>query len=373
MKKKLALIVISLDECFTQKGFSGGGHKVTKYLIEGLIDSNLFEIDIFCEKSSISILEGINSINVLNKKTCVEDLKLKISSAGYDYVLSSDILLPFANLIIHSNSAEFKTKNGKNLLIEKISKIYNAKKIKKQQQIFDMNDRHFFTVSESLKNDYVESYGIAENKVFVSYPAIDESNEISELVKNPCFTIGSMAGGGLNKGGYLLLFALKKFINENKIPSDKFKARIIFPKIHKSGFYTFLLKTLGLADYVELLPKQSDMGLFYQSIDCYVLPSLNEAFGLVVPEAASNGRASIVSSTTGVCELVKDGESGFVFNRSKSPVKNLSSSLLCVYDLYFNDFEKFKSVSVGAYEIVRKLDWKKFTDTIISNMKEEIK
>lgn len=371
MKKKLALIVISLDECFTQKGFSGGGHKVTKYLIEELIESNLFEIDIFCKKSSVDSIEGINSIKVLNKKTFLKDLKNEIENNNYDYILSSDILLPFGNLVIHSNSAEFKTKNGKNFIAEQILKIYNASKIKKQQYIFAHNDKHFFTVSENLKNDYVQSYKIDENRVFVAYPSIDSVKEPPILNQSSFFTIGSMAGGGLNKGGYLLLFAMRKFIKENNIKPDKFKARIIFPKIHKSSFYKKLAKVLGLDKYIELLPKQADMKAFYQSIDCYVLPSLNEAFGLVVPEAASNGRASIVSSTTGVSELVKDYETGFLFNRAKSPVKNLSNCLNKVSELYFNNFDKFKEISLNSCEITKKLDWKKFADTIISNMKEE--
>ena len=110
MKKKLALIVISLDECFTQTGFSGGGHKVTKHLILDLIQSNQFEIDIFCKKSDITSLEGINSIKILNKKTnkkiFMQELEDEIAQKEYDFILSSDVLLPFGNLILHSNSSE---------------------------------------------------------------------------------------------------------------------------------------------------------------------------------------------------------------------------------------------------------------------------
>ena len=269
MKKKLALIIISLDECFPQEGFSGGGHKVTKNIILGLIESNLFEIDIFCKKSSINLLDGINSINVLNKKTFVKELEQQLSEKHYDYVLSSDVLLPFGNLVLHSNSAKYKTKNGKSKFIEKILNVYNSKKIKMQETCFAKNDKHIFAVSNSLKNDYVQNYNIDEHKVFACYPAVDEAECHSPELKE-VFTIGGMAGGGLNKGGYLLLFAIRKL---KCAKLEKLKARIIFPKIHKAFFFKALIKLLGLTDTIELLPKQSDMQSFYKSIDCYVLPS----------------------------------------------------------------------------------------------------
>lgn len=371
MQKKLALIIISADECFTDTGFSGGAHKVTKHLIMGLISSNLFEIDIFCKISKISHFDGVNFIKQLDKKTFVKDLEHELSLKKYDYVLSSDILLPFGNLILHSNSAKYKSKKGKNKILSKITMLYNSKKIKPQEKCFSKNDKHIFAVSQSLKQDYVENYGISEDRIFVSYPSCDKIDDLYPIESKSYFTIGAMAGGGLNKGGYLLLFAVKNFIGKQKITPNKFKARIIFPKMHKSFFYKFLIKLLNLQQFIELLPKQSDMNAFYRSIDCYTLPSLNEAFGLVVPEAASNGRSSIVSSTTGVSELITDYQNGFIFNRAKNPVKNLALTMEKVFELYFSDFNRFQEISKNAYEMSKTLDWQQFTDTIIKNMKEE--
>ncbi|MFA7659486.1 MAG: glycosyltransferase family 4 protein [Candidatus Gastranaerophilaceae bacterium] len=362
MKKKLALIIISLDECFPANGFSGGGHKVTKNLILGLIESKLFDIDIFCKKGKVSQIQGVNSIKVINKKTFEKDLKEKLKEQNYDYILSSDILLPFANNLVHSNSARHKSKNCKNKFLQLILKIYNAKKIHAQEKNLPRN-KAIFTVSESLKKDYVENFNLDEKKVFASHPAVDNHAEFVTSGLNEEFTIGSMAGGGLNKGGYLLLLALRKLPRLCKL-----KAKIIFPKFHKVFFFKSAVRFLGLQNRIELLPKQENMGEFYKSIDCYVLPSLNEAFGLVVTEAASNFKPSLVSSTTGVRELIKDGENGFVFNREKNPVKNLSQKLVEITDIYFNDNNKFIEIAKNANEMSKKLDWKKFTDTIINNM-----
>lgn len=371
MKKRLALIVISLDECFTDKGFSGGGHKVTKHLILGLVESGKFEIDIFYkgkgkrekEKGETNVIEGINSITFLPKKTFAQDVKEKIDAGNYDYVLSSDILLPFANNLVHSNSSKFKSKNGKNKFMQQVLKFYNAKKIKAQENSLKDNNNALFTVSGRLKKDYVSNFNLDEGNVFVAYPGMEDFSEFVEPEFKDTFTIGSIAGGGLNKGGYLLLLALKT------LPKTcNFKARIIFPKFHKSFFFKLCVKLLGLEGRVELLSKQKSMNDYYKSIDCYVLPSLNEAFGLVVPEAATNFKPSIVSSTTGVAELINDGENGFVFDRTKNPVKNLSAKLAQVADMYFNNQTGFSEISKCAHQIPTKLEWKKFSDTIIENM-----
>lgn len=375
MKKKLALILISLDECFTQSGFSGGGHKVTKHLVLGLVESGLFEVDIYCKKSAVDKIEGVNSITILGKKNFAEKLKEKIDAKDYDYVLSSDILLPFANNLIHSNSSKQKSKTGKSWLMQQVLRIYNRKKIKAQEKCFINNKRAIFTVSESLKNDYVSNFNLDESNAFVCHPAVDDLADFVQPEQKDEFVLGSIVGGGLNKGGYLLLLALKTLDKTNKI-----KARVIFPKIHKSGFFKTFIKILGLENVVEILPKQSDMTSYYKSIDCYVLPSLNEAFGLVVTEAASNFKPSIVSSTTGVRELIKDGrngpqngqKNGFVFDREKSPVKSLAQKIKEVSEIYFNDYDKYIQISKNAQEISKSLDWEKFTDTIINNMVPEV-
>lgn len=368
MKKKLALILISLDECFTQSGFSGGGHKVTKHLVLGLVESDLFDIDIYCKKSAVDKIDGINSITILDKKGFAKNLKEKIGVKGYDYVLSSDILLPFANNLIHSNSSKQKSKTGKNWLMQQILKIYNRKKIKTQEKCFINNKRAIFAVSESLKNDYVSNFNLDEKKAFACHPAGDDLASFVQPEQKDEFVLGSIVGGGLNKGGYLLLLALKTLPKSSKI-----KSRVIFPKIRKAGFFKAFVKVLGLEDKVEILPKQSDMTSYYKSIDCYVLPSLNEAFGLVVTEAASNYKPSIVSSTTGVRELVQDGKNGFVFDREKSPVKGLAEKIKEVSEIYFNNYDKYIQISKEAHETPKRLDWKKFTDTIINNMVGETK
>jgi len=59
---------------------------------------------------------------------------------------------------------------------------------------------------------------------------------------------------------------------------------------------------------------QSELPAFYALADIFVLPSVDETWGLVVNEAMNAGCAIVVSDQVGSgADLVKDGENGFVF------------------------------------------------------------
>jgi UDP-glucose:(heptosyl)LPS alpha-1,3-glucosyltransferase len=55
---------------------------------------------------------------------------------------------------------------------------------------------------------------------------------------------------------------------------------------------------------------------FYGAADVLVLPTLYEADSLVLHEAAAAGLAIVVTSVNGVEDLIRDGEGGFVVERS---------------------------------------------------------
>jgi len=59
---------------------------------------------------------------------------------------------------------------------------------------------------------------------------------------------------------------------------------------------------------------QSELGRFFDLCDVFVLPSVNEPFGLIVNEVMNAARAVVVSDEVGCqYDLVRDGENGRVF------------------------------------------------------------
>jgi glycosyltransferase involved in cell wall biosynthesis len=65
-------------------------------------------------------------------------------------------------------------------------------------------------------------------------------------------------------------------------------------------------------DFLSVVPNE-EMKAFYVAHDVFVLPSYNEAIGIVVPEAMACGLPVVVSDTCGGQTFVEDGVNGFIF------------------------------------------------------------
>jgi len=57
---------------------------------------------------------------------------------------------------------------------------------------------------------------------------------------------------------------------------------------------------------------QAALGAHFAAADCLVLPSRNESFGMVVPEALATGLPVLVSDRVGAKDLIAEGETGWI-------------------------------------------------------------
>lgn len=68
--------------------------------------------------------------------------------------------------------------------------------------------------------------------------------------------------------------------------------------------------SLGLTGRVEFVGAVGDSADFYRRLDCFVLPSLDEAFGLVLLEAMAAGLPVVGTRVGGIPEILEDGVQG---------------------------------------------------------------
>jgi len=75
-----------------------------------------------------------------------------------------------------------------------------------------------------------------------------------------------------------------------------------------------LASNLGVTKNILFIPQRplEDIPAIYKSADVIVVPSLSEAFGLVVLENLALGNAVIASNVGGIPELIKDGVNGIL-------------------------------------------------------------
>lgn len=88
---------------------------------------------------------------------------------------------------------------------------------------------------------------------------------------------------------------------------------IIVGEGRRRGYLEQLSKKLGISQNVIFTGRVSfaELPLFYAACDAFVLPSIAEAFGIVIIEAMSAGKPVIGSCVGGIRDIIKDGVNGY--------------------------------------------------------------
>jgi len=175
-----------------------------------------------------------------------------------------------------------------------------------------------------------------------------------KLARNTPFTVGVLGGHPLRKGYLYLLEAWKRLA----LPD----ARLI---IRSSGdFNKFprlaeLLKELPSVEVIDYIPNIAE---FYQRCDLFVLPSVDDGFGMALFEAMANGVPSISTRNCGASELLVDGVEGLVIDARS--VDQLAASMLKLYE----NEELRQSIAVAGQRAVERIT----AQRVYENMLREV-
>jgi glycosyltransferase involved in cell wall biosynthesis len=180
------------------------------------------------------------------------------------------------------------------------------------------------TVSQDIKNGLIKRKVSSENKIKVIYNGVKENNDLisEENVNNLKAKIGIinktpiiLTVGRLNpiKGH---IYLIKSWV---KVVKNYHNAclLIIGDGPERTNLEAEVLK-LGLQDNILFLGEIRELSIYYKMANIFVLPSVNEGFGLAAVEAMSNKLLVVASCVGGIKEIIKDGINGF-FAIAKDP------------------------------------------------------
>jgi glycosyltransferase involved in cell wall biosynthesis len=135
------------------------------------------------------------------------------------------------------------------------------------------------------------------------------------------FTLGVIGNSPLRKGYLYLLRAWKKLALPN--------ARLLIRCAGGFRGYPALEQLLRELPSVTLLPYISDLAGFYRGLDAFVLPSVDDGFGMVLFEALASGVPSIATRACGAAELLSDGQDALLVPSGN--VDALAEAILRLY------------------------------------------
>lgn len=168
------------------------------------------------------------------------------------------------------------------------------------------------TNSKELKQEVIADYRQEPRKVynfpFTTTVAATAKKEINLVKRTDQVYIGCPGRLHPDKNQNLLIDVLFDLKDENLVLVLAGSTQSDFIEIHKN--YPALKNRIILLG--NLSPEE--MVDFYNKMDVIVLPSLNEAFGLVLIEALASGCNTLVSSRFGALDYIKDDVSSITFN-----------------------------------------------------------
>ena len=162
--------------------------------------------------------------------------------------------------------------------------------------------------------------------------------ERSDLSKQIVLSIGRMTEA---KRQWIMIDLWDKIVNENKIKDWK---------LHLVGDGNLReqlnnkIETLGLQEYVKILPPSQNVEEYYKSASIFMLTSHSEGFGMVLLEAISFGLPCIsYDCPSGPRDIVDNEVNGYLI-----PMGDFDSLKIATLNLLINS-EKLHKLADGAY------------------------
>jgi len=227
-------------------------------------------------------------------------------------------------------------------------------------------------ISEVIKRNLMETTILTQDKIVLLHDATDTTkfdpsaidhykvrNEYN--IKNNELLIGMMARFTPGKGHEVFLQASQKLlakynnlkfivIGESSKGEDKYAESI-----------RLLADKFGITNYVYFTGYRSDIPEVLGSLDIFVFPSRDEAFGLALIEAMSMGIPSVCTNYGGVLDIAVDGYTSYLFQKENADSLADKVELLIESELLREEFGK-----AARQRIIELFDLNVFTSQLIN-------
>ncbi|MFO0780554.1 MAG: glycosyltransferase family 4 protein [Candidatus Gracilibacteria bacterium] len=314
---------------YTDTPFTGGAEKHIQLLAENLIKDG-YNVRVVCSNS-----KRLDEWCAAMKKNGVETLRLKVSHKHdpRHYFQLKKILKNLTPDLLHLHlwnpgACRYAFWAGAQKGVKIITTEHDPfplKGLKKKIKTGAMRKTvHTITVSEANYQQMLRWYPEQKNLMSVIHNGIDLEAFEKELLhfttqekhkirsqlfgaENTDTIILTVAALHPRKGLQYLIRGMKEVI-ENK---NDVKLVIVGEGPEEEDLKK-LIKKLKLENHIRLVGKQESIPKILKSSDLFVLPSVKEAFGLVLLEAMAAQLPIVATNVGGIPEIVEDRKSGFL-------------------------------------------------------------
>jgi glycosyltransferase involved in cell wall biosynthesis len=209
---------------------------------------------------------------------------------------------------------------------EKIIRFVEGYAMKKSARVIALNKTMLNAIKEKAKLDQ-RKIEIIPNGVDIDFfkPDIESDAVLKKFGLEKNRYILFVGRVSFIKGVHNLVEAFKLLINKNNNNIKKFKLAIVGPLSDTFGERTQSQYAKWLIDYAtEKLNGQvvftgaisrGELRILYSNAYCFVLPSISEAFPMVIIEAMASGLPVIGSNAGGIPDIIEN-DVGYIFEKT---------------------------------------------------------
>lgn len=287
--------------------------------------------------------------------------KKKLAKLNVD-IIHSHVHLPNCNVYyatggVHSEWLVQKNKisNPLKRLATQTSLFHNLKKYLEKYTFFNQNLDAVICISEMVKKDISKHFNVPPRKLHTIYPGVnfkifntEYQPELRRKTRNELnisddHTVFIFVGSGFERKGLTILIDSLAELPENC-------ELLVIGKDKNLKGYKKRARKLNISERVHFLGMQKEVKRFYAASDVFVLPSLYDAFALVIVEAMACGLPVIASSKCGAAyDFIENGQNGFVFDP-------LDKNRLVQYMLKLRDPKLREQISANAMNVIPNCD-----------------
>ena len=319
-----------------------------------------FKSELFESMYNISAKKGITGDN---EKNLYRDVFNEVEEYKNKAVeLSSKVEFD----VIHANdwvtgkaAIEIKKRTGKKLVVTIHSTEYDRtagkpwERIEKEEKELIDNADTIVTVSRRLKEELISLYNANGKKISVIYNAINRE-KFKGMKRNSNKEVVLYVGRlSVQKGIDNLIKAFKIVSGKN----DNALLYVIGEGPELSNLINLSIN-LDLSDKVIFLGRVPDgeMEMLYSIANVFVMPSVSEPFGIVALEAIASNVPTIVSSQSGVSEVIRNTLTVDFWDTEQ--MADLIIGLL-------DHSEANKEITKNAYKELDDITWEKSAEKFI--------
>lgn len=215
--------------------------------------------------------------------------------------------------------------------------------------------------SNFAKKTFLEK-GFNNKKIKVIRLGVDLKTFYKKKIrkKNQEFTIISSGEVSIRKGSHLLIEAFSNL----KIPNIK----LLFVGNIEKGLNFYLKKIKNLNVHFLGKKNEKELNEIYNTSDIFILNSLEDGFGMVIPQAMACGLPVITTYNTGASEIIENNKNGFVIK--PGDIKSLKNK---IEKLYFDKKLRNKMSKYSIKKVKNFYSWSSYGDNAINFYKETYK